>query len=131
MNKTIVNTSTEMNKNAFTVVKGLSISIIITLVSIFIFAFFITYTEFSESGIASVIIGITAFSILIGTFISTLKLPKNGMINGGVIGFLYMFSLYVISSGLGAGFEINVNSVIMLILGVIAGMIGRNCWNKY
>lgn len=113
-----------MNTTAFNTLKGFSISIIITLISIFIFAIIITFTEFPENSITSVIIGITAFSIFIGTFVSTVRLNKNGMFNGGMIGFLYMFSLYLISSGLGTGFVLNINSIIMLILGIVAGMIG-------
>lgn len=46
------------------------------------------------------------------------------MINGGIIGFLYMISLYLLSSTLGTGFSLNTNAIIMMILGIIAGMIG-------
>ena len=101
-----------------------AISVIITLITIFLFAFIVTYTNFPETAIASVIIGITTFSILIGSSISSVKLNKNGMLNGGIIGFLYMIFLYLISSSLGTGFSLNLNAIIMMIFGIVAGMIG-------
>lgn len=64
MNKVITSTSIS-DKNTFIIIKGLAMSIIITLISIFLFALIITYTEFPESAIASVIIGISALSILV------------------------------------------------------------------
>lgn len=117
--------SENINKNVgITIIKGFIISIIITLISIFIFSFIVTYTNFAESEIPKVIIGITAISILIGTSISTLKLKKNGIINGGAIGFIYMIVLYILSSCLETGFTLNTSAIIMMSLGIITGMIG-------
>lgn len=65
MNKVISGNISETNKSPYIIFKGLSISVIITLISIFIFAVIITFTEFPESSIAPVIIGITAISILV------------------------------------------------------------------
>ena len=113
-----------MNNNMFIILKGFILSIIITLVSIFAFACIVTYTDFSEQTVAPIMIGITAFSILIGTSFSTLKLNKNGLLNGGLIGILYMISLYLLSSTMGTGFSLNANAIIMMCVGIIAGMIG-------
>lgn len=102
-------------------------AIIITLISILIFSIIMSYTEFKEENAPLVIIGISAISILVGASISTINLSKNGMLNGGLIGFIYVAVLYLISSSIGTGFSLNLNSVIMIILGIIAGMVGRNC----
>ncbi len=124
MNKVIENANIDKDSNLFVILKGLALSMLITLISIFFFALILTYTNFPEKNIAPVIIGITAFTILICTSISTLKLHKNGMINGGIIGFTYIIVLYLLSSILSVGFSLNLNAVIMMILGTIAGMIG-------
>lgn len=124
MNKVIENVNSNMNNNIFIIVKGLVISIITTLISIFILACVLSFSDFSESNVPIAIIAITSIAILISTSISTIKLNKNGMINGGIIGLLYMFCLYLISSTLGTGFILNANAIIMIILGIIAGMIG-------
>lgn len=121
MNKVSENISKNMG---MPIIKGLAISVIITLISVFIFSFIVSYTDFAESEIPKVLIGITAISILIGTSVSTLKLNKNGIINGGTIGFIYMISLYVLSSCLGTGFTLNISAIVMMLLGIIAGMIG-------
>lgn len=118
------NVSMNINESTKVIVKGFSISIIFTLILLFVFAIIMSFTEFSENNITPVIIGVTAISILIGTSISTLKLNKNGMIMGGVIGFTYIFTLYLISSIVGTGFSLNSNAIIMIILGILAGMMG-------
>lgn len=124
MNKVMESSNFEMNKTLMTIIKGLAISVILSLVAIFIFAVIISYTNFSENGVAPVMIGIVATSILIGTAVSTWKLAKNGILNGGLVGLLYMLILYLVSSSLGTGFALNTNAIIMIILGIIAGMIG-------
>ena len=124
MNKVMESSNVEMNKTLMTIIKGLAISVIFSLVAIFIFAIIISYTNFSENGVAPVMIGIVATSILIGTAVSTWKLTKNGILNGGLVGLLYMLILYLVSSSLGTGFALNTNAIIMMLLGIIAGMIG-------
>ena len=124
MNKVIENTNIDRNSSLFVVIRGLAISVAFTLISVFVFAIILTYTNFPENKIAPMIIGITALTILIGSSISTLKLHKNGMINGGIIGLCYMLILYLLSSSLGTGFTLNANAIIMIILGIVAGMVG-------
>lgn len=106
------------------IVKGIIISFISTLILLFIFAIFLTYTSISEAMIPSVIIVITIISILLGSSISTIKIKKNGIVNGGIIGLSYILMLYVISSIVHTGFALNVYSIVMIILSILAGMIG-------
>lgn len=108
--------------------KGLGIAFIITLIGIFIFAILLTYTNIPETTIPIVIIVISFISILIGATISTRKISKNGMINGGTIGGIYVILLYFISSILNTGFTFNVYTIAMIIAGIVAGLIGRNSW---
>lgn len=122
MNKVLDNAN--YNSNMFIIIKGIVISFIITLISIFILAVVLTYSDLSEELISPIIIGITAVSILIGTSISTIKLSKNGILYGGIIGLIYILFLYIISSITSVGFGVNVQSIIMIIASIIAGMIG-------
>ncbi len=59
------------------------------------------------------------------------KIKKNGIINGGVIGFIYILLIYLISSITGVGFSININSIIMIICASISRNGRRNNWGKY
>lgn len=106
------------------ILKGIVTSVIITLVLLFIFSVLLTYTDVKESTIPTVTIIITAISIFVGSSISTIKLNKNGLLNGGTIGFIYVFLLYIISSIVQTGFSLNMYSIVMIIASIIAGMIG-------
>lgn len=104
--------------------KGILISILVTLLAIFIFSILLTYTDISERVIPIVIIIMTFISILIGSIISMRKVSNNGMINGAIIGGTYVMLLYLISSILNTGFGLNVYTIIMIIAGIISGVIG-------
>ena len=58
------------NRTLKNIGKGLMLSLVITFVLLFIFAILMTYTNISENTIDTVIIVITAISILIGSSIS-------------------------------------------------------------
>ena len=113
-----------MKNGVIQLLKGIVASITITLVLLFIFSILLTYTQIRESTIPTVTIIITAISIFIGSSISTIKLNKNGLLNGGAIGFIYVFVLYIISSIVQTGFSLNMYSIAMMIASIIAGMIG-------
>ena len=106
------------------IIKGSVTAIIITLILLFIFAILLTYTKLQETIISPVIIVVTAISILIGSSISTLKIKKNGLLNGALVGIIYIITIYLISSLTGSGFECNINTIIMMVSSVVAGMLG-------
>ena len=106
------------------IAKGILISFLVTLISLFIFSLLLTYTNISERIIPVCIIILTFISILLGTIISMRKLKKNGLINGAIIGGIYVIFLYLVSSILNTGFTMNVYTIIMIIAGMISGVIG-------
>ncbi|MCI8361566.1 MAG: TIGR04086 family membrane protein [Clostridia bacterium] len=114
----------EFVKNIIRIIKGSIISIILTLLLLLIFAIILTNTSLGENIINPVIIVISVISILIGSSISTLKISKNGLLNGGLVGIIYILTIYLLSSITSSGFGINLYSIIMIILSIIAGMIG-------
>ena len=104
--------------------KGLGISLIVTLISIFLFSIILTYTNVSEDIIPIIIICLTFVSILAGSIISMKRTSKNGMINGAVIGGIYVILLYLISSFFNTGFVLNEYTVWMIIAGIVSGIVG-------
>ncbi len=114
----------EFSKNMIRIVKGSISAIILTIILLLIFAILLTYTELKENTITPVIIVITGISILVGSSISTLKIKKNGLINGFLVGLIYIITIYLISSIVGKGFKINLYSTIMILVSIIMGMIG-------
>jgi len=115
---------TEFSKNIIRIVRGSVIAIFISLILLFIFAMLLTYTNITENTINPVIIVITGISILIGSGISTLKIRKNGLLNGGLVGIIYILTIYLLSGITGSGFGVNVYTIIMMFVSIIAGMIG-------
>ena len=106
------------------VIKGTLLSMFATIILLFIYAIMLTYTNISESTIPLITIIITAISILAGSAITTLHIRKNGAINGGLVGIIYILSLYLVSSVVTSNFTVNSYSIIMMAISIIAGILG-------
>lgn len=111
----------QMIKN---IIKGVGISFISTIIFLFIYACILTFTNIGENTMNTVIILITAISILIGSSIVNCKIKKNGLINGGLVGGIYLLLIYLISSILNWKFGLDVQSLILIGIGIIFGIIG-------
>lgn len=114
-------TITNNIKNIF---KGVGIALLTTIILLLIYSLVLTYTNVSENTITPVIIVITATCILLGSSIGNMKIRKNGLLNGGAIGGIYILILYLISSIWNWKFALNIQSLIMIFAGIIFGVIG-------
>lgn len=114
----------EINKNMIRVIKGSIFAIVISLILLLIYASLLAYTNISETTMTPVVITISGISILIGSSISSLKIKKQGMLNGALVGLIYVLAIYLLSSILLTGFTIDTKSMIMIAVGIITGMIG-------
>lgn len=114
----------ELNKNIVCVLKGSVFAIAISLILLLVYAGLLTFTDISEATMTPVVITISGISILIGSSISSLKIKKQGMLNGALVGLIYIMFIYILSSILLAGFAIDTNSIIMIAVSVGTGMIG-------
>lgn len=112
------------NKNLISIIKGVTISLIATFILLIIFAAILTYTNIQENTIAPVVIIITAVSLLIGSTIGNRKIQKNGLLNGAMVGLIYILFLYLISSILNGNFSLNIASIIMIIVSIFFGILG-------
>lgn len=114
----------ENTNNFLKILKGSAISISITLILLIIFAALLTYTNINETSMPSVIIIVTTISILIGSQITTSKIKKNGILNGMIIGGIYILILYMVSSIVTKNFSLNNYSIIMIAVSLITGGLG-------
>ena len=114
----------ESGNNIKKIIKGSLISLGITLVALLIFASLLTYTGVSESNIPTVTIIITIISILIGSSLCMKTVERNGIVNGAIIGLIYIIAIYLLSSFAEGEFTLNTYSIIMIIGSVIAGALG-------
>ena len=114
----------ENGNNIKKVIKGSAFSIIITLIGLLIYSIILSYTSVSESTIPTIVIIITAISVLMGSTISTSNIKKNGIINGMFVGLIYIAIIYLLSSIVTGNFLLNITSIIMIITSVLTGALG-------
>ena len=114
----------EGSRTMMKVIKGSIIAIIVTIILLTIYAVVLAYTNVSENTMVPVIFTITGISILIGSSISSKHIKKQGILNGGLIGGIYVIVIYIASSIFTGNFSLDVNSIVMVAIGVITGMIG-------
>lgn len=112
------------------IVKGVLFSYLITLILIFLYSILLTYTSISESTIPTGVLIIGMVSVFISSSIAVIKIKRNGMKNGGIIGFCYILILYLLSSIYETGFALTKYSITTIIfyifLGMIGGIVGAN-----
>ena len=116
--------SNENGNNIKRVLKGSAFSIVITLIGLLIYSIILSYTSVAESTMPTIIIIITGISILIGSTISTSNIKKNGIVNGMLVGLIYITLIYLLSSIITGNFLLNINSIIMIIVSVLTGAVG-------
>lgn len=114
----------ESGNNIKKILIGSGVSIIITIIGLIIFASLLTYTAISENTIPTVTIVITVISILIGSSLCMSTVKKNGIVNGAIIGLIYIGFIYILSSIIEGSFSLNTYSIIMIIGSVFAGALG-------
>ena len=104
--------------------KGVGIAFITTIVLLLIFSAILTFTNINENVINPVIITATGISILVGSSIGNKKVKKNGLLNGALIGACYFIIIYLISSLLNWKFMLDLQSIIMIAIGIFFGILG-------
>lgn len=117
-------TKEKSNSNLIKIIKGSAIAIVLSLIFLTIYAAILSFTSVSETTMVPVVLVLTGISILIGSSMSSISIKRQGIINGGLVGLIYVLFLYIVSSIAGIGFGLNMNAIIMLIVGIITGMIG-------
>lgn len=114
----------EKTQNVKIILKSILFSYILTFLLILIYAFLLAYTQISESTIPVCLFVIGMISVFISSSSAIIKIKKDGLKNGAIIGFSYVGILYLLSSIYETGFSLNKYSILTIILYVILGMIG-------
>ena len=113
-----------------TLLKGVVLSFSTTLILIVLMSIILTYSNLSEGVIPVVNSIIMILSIALGSIYMSLKVNKNGWLNGAVVGLLYIIILIIIGSIFIDTFKLDsfilLRAVISIITGIVGGMIGIN-----
>ena len=114
----------EKKNNIFIIIKGVLIAYLVTMILICIYSIILAYTSVPESSIPTCVIVISIISIMISSSLALRKIREKGLINGAIIGMLYLLIIYVLSSIFSVGFDVNNFSIIMLVFSILSGIIG-------
>ncbi len=107
-----------------TILKSVLMAYVMTLIIFLIFAMVITYTDFPESTIPTIVVVTTILSIMFGAIRASRKTKSKGWLNGSIVGVLYMLILYIISILAFTGFTFDRYVLYMLFLGLVTGAFG-------
>ena len=111
-------------KRLLIILRSIAFSYIISIILLMIYAFLLANTNIPESTIPISTFVISLVSVFLGSSMSMIKIKENGLINGGIVGFIYIILLYILSSIFSTGFGLNGYSFAMIIFNVLIGMIG-------
>lgn len=113
-----------IRKNGIAILKGEMIAFIINILGLIILSLLMTYSTISDTKIPTLVIVVNTMAILIGSSISTIKLERKGIVNGLIIGSLYI-AIYLLISLIFAGtINFSIKTILIITLGIIAGGIG-------
>lgn len=116
--------SLDEHVNLIRVAKGLIFSFLITLPCFFVFALFLTYTDFPEKYTSVAVLITTVISVMVASAYSTKNVKHKGWMNGCFVGLLYVAILYLASSIVDKNFMLNFSGIITFVIGAIVGCLG-------
>lgn len=112
------------NITIISVIKGLVAAYIISIPAFILFALILVNTDFPDKYKTVAVIITTIVSIFVAGMTATRGSKSKGWLNGCIIGLIYMFVLYIISSIVYKNFSIDRYVITMTVIGVLTGAIG-------
>ena len=106
------------------ILKNVFIAYFITLLLFLVYSLLLEFTPMPESSIPLFGFISCMLSVFIGSSLAVIKIRENGLINGGLVGFIYILVLYILSSIFSTGFGLNGYAFSMIVFNIIIGMIG-------
>ncbi len=106
------------------ILRNVIIAYFITLLFFLVYSLLLEFTPIPESSIPLFGFISCMLSVFIGSSLAVIKIKENGLINGGLVGLIYILVLYFLSSIFSTGFGLNGYAFSMIIFNVIIGMIG-------
>ena len=111
-------------KRLLIIFRSIAIAYIVSLVLFMIYALLLANTNIPESTIPTSTFVISLISVFLGSSLAIIKIKENGMLNGGLVGLIYVLLIYVLGSIFVTGFGLNGYAFSMIIFNVLIGMIG-------
>lgn len=106
------------------VIKNVAVTYLIMLVCLFVFAIIVTYTDFPDALVPSVVLVMTILSIMLAGVLTARGNRTKGWLCGAISGTIYMVTLYLLSCLAFRNADFGINTVAMLAIGVFSGTFG-------
>jgi len=109
--------------NLLKILKGVFKAYLFTILLFLIFALIMYFTSISENIIPKAVVVISAVSILLSGINTTRDVESMGWLHGGLVGFLYMGILTILSFLIVPSFAFSLNIAVDMFLGFLVGVI--------
>lgn len=105
------------------ILKGVFKAYLFTILLFLILALIMYFTSISENIIPKAVVVISAVSILLSGINTTRDVESMGWLHGGLVGFLYMGILIILSFLIVPSFAFSLNIAVDMFLGFLVGVI--------
>jgi len=120
----VVKENTGIFPSVVSVIKNVAVTYLIMLVCLFIFAIIVTYTDFPDGLVPSVVLVMTILSIMLAGVLTARGNKTKGWLCGALSGTLYMVTLYLLSCLAFRNADFGLDTIAMLAIGVFSGTFG-------
>lgn len=109
-------------KDFFEIIKGVIFSLIISVLTVIVFAIIVKFANLSSKTVEIVNIALKIISILTGTLLAVGS-GRQGLFKGGIIGLLFVLVSYLVFSLINGSFSVNPLTVFDVIFCLVAGLL--------
>lgn len=109
-------------KDFFEIFKGVIFSLIISILTVIVFAIIVKFANLSSKTVEIVNIALKIISILVGTLLAVGS-GKQGLFKGGIIGLLFVLVSYLVFSLINGSFSVNPLTAFDVIFCLVAGLL--------
>lgn len=109
-------------KDFFEIFKGVIFSLIISVLTVVVFAIIVKFANLSSKTVEIVNIALKIISILVGTLLAVGS-GRQGLFKGGIIGLLFVLVSYLVFSLINGSFSVNPLTAFDVIFCLVAGLL--------
>ena len=109
-------------KDFFEIFKGVIFSLIISVLTVIVFAIIVKFANLSSKAVEIVNIALKIISILTGTLLAVGS-GRQGLFKGGIIGLLFVLVSYLVFSLINGSFSVNPLTAFDVIFCLVAGLL--------
>lgn len=109
-------------KDFFEIFKGVIFSLIISVLTVIVFAIIVKFANLSSKTVEIVNIALKIISILVGTLLAVGS-GRQGLFKGGIIGLLFVLVSYLVFSLINGSFSVNPLTAFDVIFCLVAGLL--------